>query len=76
MEYRLGLWFTSFSATDKSTDHGGNEQFHYGISEMQGWRFCEFRHSPRAVVFCGARTLPDAVCGGQSDLLSGEPDIL
>ncbi|KAI0732034.1 PP2C-domain-containing protein [Fomitopsis betulina] len=29
----------SMPATDKSTDHGGNEQFHYGISEMQGWRF-------------------------------------
>ncbi|KZT12047.1 PP2C-domain-containing protein [Laetiporus sulphureus 93-53] len=29
----------SFPATDKSTEQGGNHIFHYGVSEMQGWRY-------------------------------------
>ncbi|EJF63408.1 PP2C-domain-containing protein [Dichomitus squalens] len=30
--------FSSAAATDKVTEQGANDKYHYGVSEMQGWR--------------------------------------
>ena len=52
MQFTL-IWDEFLVATEKKLDSGGNERFLYGISEMQGWRICEYRiplHSDSA--FC------------------------
>jgi len=36
--FRVKLKSYSISATKKYSESGGNDRFHFGISEMQGWR--------------------------------------
>ena len=54
--------FFTHVATDKVTEQGANDKYHYGVSEMQGWRISELLFLvPRDALHMAVR-LPLVAC--------------